>query len=111
VNIGRVAYLLPTIIRCDREHPLATKEFLFPYAAVVDCPAAEIPEAIGSTLVATVITKDKKFARSLMNSPHIDRLNVGPIPTWQLSWDQPHEGNLFQHLYRQRAFQVDAVAL
>jgi acyl-CoA reductase-like NAD-dependent aldehyde dehydrogenase len=111
VNIGRVAYLLPTIIRCDREHPLATKEFLFPYAAVVDCRAAEIPEAIGSTLVATVITKDKKFARSLMNSPHIDRLNVGPIPTWQLSWDQPHEGNLFQHLYRQRAFQVDAVAL
>jgi acyl-CoA reductase-like NAD-dependent aldehyde dehydrogenase len=110
-HIGRVAYLLPTIIRCDREHALATKEFLFPYAAVVECPAAEMPEAIGSTLVATVLTKDRTFARSLMNSPHIDRLNVGAIPTWQLSWDQPHEGNLFQHLYRQRAFQVSAVAL
>ena len=44
-----------------------------------------------------------------MHSPHIDRLNLGPIPTWQLSWDQPHEGNLFQHLYRQRAFQAQAV--
>jgi acyl-CoA reductase-like NAD-dependent aldehyde dehydrogenase len=109
VNIGRVAYLLPTIIRCDREHPLAGKEFLFPYAAVVECPASEIPEAIGPTLVATVLTKDKKFARSLMNSPDIDRLNIGPIPTWQLSWDQPHEGNLFQHLHRQRAFQIQAV--
>ena len=28
------------------------------------------------------------------------------MPTCQLSWDQPHEGNLFEHLYRQRAFQM-----
>ena len=108
-TIGRVAYLLPTIIRCDREHALATKEFLFPFAAVIECPADQIPDAIGPTLVATVLTRDKKFARRLMNSPDIDRLNVGPIPTYQLSWDQPHEGNLFEHLYRQRAFQIDAV--
>jgi len=109
VQQGRLAYLLPTIIRCDRDHALANKEFLFPYASVVECPASEIPEAIGPTLVATVITKDKAFARSLMNSPDVDRLNLGPIPTWQLSWDQPHEGNLFEHLYRQRAFQAEAV--
>jgi len=109
VTQGRVAYLLPTIIRCDREHPLANREFLFPYASVIECPAVEIADAIGPTLVATVITADKTFARSLMSSPHIDRLNVGAIPTWQLSWDQPHEGNLFEHLYRQRAFQLDAV--
>ena len=109
VTQGRVAYLLPTIIRCDREHPLANKEFLFPYASVIECPTAEVPDAIGPTLVATVITREKNFARSLMNCPDVDRLNVGPIPTWQLSWDQPHEGNLFEHLYRQRAFQVEAV--
>jgi hypothetical protein len=78
---------------------------------VVECPKEQIPDAIGPTLVGTVITKDKDFARSLMNCSHIDRLNLGPIPTWQLSWDQPHEGNLFQHLYRQRAFQIDAVAV
>ena len=109
VQKGRLAWLLPTIIRCDREHTLANKEFLFPYASVVECPIEEIPEAVGPTLVGTALTKDKKFARALMNSPHIDRLNVGPIPTWQLSWDQPHEGNLFEHLYRQRAFQIEAV--
>lgn len=111
VTKGRLAWLLPTIIRCDREHPLANKEFLFPYASVIECPPTEMPEAVGQTLVATVLTKDGKFARSLMNSPHIDRLNVGPIPTWQLSWDQPHEGNLFEHLYRQRAFQAEAVEI
>lgn len=106
VKQGRVAWLLPTIIRCDREHPLANKEFLFPFAAVVECPQDEIPEAIGTTLVGTLITRDRKLIRQAMSSGHIDRLNVGAIPTYQLSWDQPHEGNLFQHLYRQRAFQI-----
>ncbi len=108
VRRGRLAWLLPTIIRCDRDHPLASTEFLFPFAAVVECPAEEMAEAVGSTLVASVITKDQQLVHSLMASPHVDRLNVGPIPTYQLSWDQPHEGNLFEHLYRQRAFQMAA---
>ncbi len=106
VTIGRCSYLLPTILRCERDHALANKEFLFPFASVIECPTEAMPEAIGSTLVATAITNDPKFRRALMASPHIDRLNVGPVPTFQLSWDQPHEGNLFEHLYRQRAFQI-----
>ena len=40
-----------------------------------------------------------------MRSPHVDRLNLGPIPTNQIGWDQPHEGNLFDHLYGRRAIQ------
>ena len=39
----------------------------------------------------------------LVASPHVDRLNLGPIPTNQIGWDQPHEGNLFEHLYARRA--------
>ena len=38
-------------------------------------------------------------------SPLLHRLNLGPLPTWQVSWDQPHEGNLFEHLYVRRAVQ------
>jgi acyl-CoA reductase-like NAD-dependent aldehyde dehydrogenase len=102
----RCAYLLPTIIQCPREHALATKEFLFPYAAVVECPVDEIHRSIGSTLVGSVITEDQKLIRQLMACPDINRLNIGSIPTSHLSWDQPHEGNLFEHLYRQRAFQM-----
>ena len=107
VQQGRIAWMLPTIIWCDREHALANREFLFPFASVIECPTAEIPEAIGSTLVGTAITRDKKFQRALMACGNIDRLNLGPIPTWKLSWDQPHEGNLFEHLYRQRSFQME----
>lgn len=106
-TIGRVAYMLPTIIWCDREHPLANREFLFPYASVIECPQEEIPQAIGDTLVCTAITRDPKFQKKLMACDHVDRLNIGPIPTFKLSWDQPHEGNLFEHLYRQRAFQIE----
>jgi hypothetical protein len=40
----------------------------------------------------------------------IGRLNLGPIPTTVLQWDQPHEGNLFEHLYQQRAFQQEPLA-
>jgi len=109
-TIGRCAYLLPTIISCDRDHALANREFLFPFASIIECPAAEIPEAIGRSLVVTAISDDPKFRAAIMASPHIERLNLGPVPTWKLSWDQPHEGNLFEHLYRQRAFQLEAVA-
>jgi acyl-CoA reductase-like NAD-dependent aldehyde dehydrogenase len=107
VKRGRVAYLLPTIIWCERaDHPLANREFLFPFASVVECTAERMPEAIGPTLVASAITRDAAFAESLLRAGNIDRLNLGPLPTWQLAWDQPHEGNLFEHLYRQRAFQA-----
>lgn len=103
--------LLPTIVWCaEREHPLANREFLFPYASVVECPIEELPQAIGRSLVVSAITEDQVFAESLLNSPNIDRLNIGAIPTWQISWDQPHEGNLFEHLYRQRALQVEPAA-
>ena len=111
VTKGRAAYLLPTIIWCeDREHPLANREFLFPFASVVECPTADMPEAIGPSLVVSAITDDAKFRSVLMNSPNVDRLNLGPIPTVKISWDQPHEGNLFELLYRQRAFQMEPAA-
>ena len=41
----------------------------------------------------------------MLASPLVHRLNLGPIPTQRVSWDQPHEGNLFEHLYARRAFQ------
>jgi acyl-CoA reductase-like NAD-dependent aldehyde dehydrogenase len=105
VNDG-CSYLLPTLVRCDSpEHPLANKEFMFPFASVVTAPQDIIPEALGPSLVVTAITEDTKLINRLLASPNVDRLNIGPVPTSQVSWDQPHEGNLFEHLYARRAFQ------
>jgi hypothetical protein len=103
-TLDGATYLLPTLVRCDGpDHPLANREFLFPFASVVPVEREALAGAIGPTLGATVITDDGGLLDALVASPHVQRLNLGPIPTWQVSWDQPHEGNLFEHLYRRRA--------
>jgi acyl-CoA reductase-like NAD-dependent aldehyde dehydrogenase len=100
-------YLRPTIIHCSSfAHPLANREFLYPYASVVQVPSAEMLSQIGPSLVVTAITQDAAFRAALLESPHIDRLNLGPISTMQVAWDQPHEGNLFEFLYRRRALEL-----
>jgi acyl-CoA reductase-like NAD-dependent aldehyde dehydrogenase len=100
------AYLLPTIVLCDSPaHPLANREFLFPFASVVPVRHEEMPRALGPSLVVTAITHDRKLIARLLGSPDVGRLNLGAIPTQRISWDQPHEGNLFDHLYARRAFQ------
>ena len=50
---------------------------------------------------------DLAFQRQMIDATHIDRLNLGPIPTTQLNWLQPHEGNIVDFLFRARAFQYD----
>jgi len=106
VEIDGCTFLLPTIVWCeDAKHPLANTEFLFPFASVVETPKKDILREIGSTLVLTALTEDPSFIEMILSSQNIERLNLGPIPTSKISWDQPHEGNLFEHLYRQRAFQ------
>jgi hypothetical protein len=79
---------------------------MFPAVAVVDCPQEKMLSAIGPTLVGTAITKDESFRHELIAATHIDRLNLGPIPTPQVDWLQPHEGNLVEFLYRSRALQI-----
>jgi acyl-CoA reductase-like NAD-dependent aldehyde dehydrogenase len=103
-------FLLPTVVLCDStEHPLANREYLFPFAAVVAVTPdemARMPQPMGKTLVVSALTRDRALIDRLLASPQVDRLNIGAIPTNQISWDQPHEGNLFEHLYARRSFQA-----
>ena len=103
----RASYLRPTIIHAPSPEASAVqKEYMFPFSSVVTCPQAEMLKRIGPTLVGTVITNDESFRNAATNATHIDRLNLGPIPTTKLNWLQPHEGNLIDFLYRNRALQV-----
>jgi hypothetical protein len=107
VKDGRADYLLPTVIHCDSPEPaIAKKEYMFPFVTVVRCAEADMLKTIGPTLVCTAITYDPAFRRTLLDAVHIDRLNLGPVPTIQLNWLQPHEGNLIEFLFRTRAFQT-----
>lgn len=99
-------FLRPTIVRCDSfQHPLANREFLCPYASVVEVPQAEMLRQIGYTLAASVITRDPEFTAAAMAFPEIERLNLGPLSTMKVSWDQPHEGNMFEFLWQRRSIE------
>jgi acyl-CoA reductase-like NAD-dependent aldehyde dehydrogenase len=109
VDFNDSTFLLPTVIHCDSsEHPLANREFLFPFVSLFQLDQDKIIKTIGPSLVATAITDDPKFINDLLRCPLIGRLNLGPIPTTQVDWDQPHEGNLFECLYQRRAIQKSA---
>jgi len=100
-------YLRPTIVQCESfDHPLANREFLFPFASVTRVAQSEMLDKIGPSLAVTAITRDQNFIGRLMESPQIDRLNIGAISTMNVSWDQPHEGNMFEFLYKRRSLEV-----
>jgi acyl-CoA reductase-like NAD-dependent aldehyde dehydrogenase len=108
VKKERCDYLRPTVIYCESpEKSIAKKEYMFPFVTVVECPQDKMLDAIGPTLVCSAITEDRKFQRALADAVHIDRLNLGPIPTIKLNWLQPHEGSIVDFLFRARAFQFD----
>lgn len=99
-------YLRPTIVLCDSfQHPLANKEFLCPYASVVQVPQKDMLHQIGYSLAVSAITKDPHFIEELMAFPEIERLNIGPVSTMKISWDQPHEGNMFEFLWKRRSIE------
>jgi acyl-CoA reductase-like NAD-dependent aldehyde dehydrogenase len=102
-------YLRPTIIRCDSwDHSLANREFLCPYASVVEVKQSEVLSKIGYSLIVTAITADPEFTEQLLECSDIDRLNLGPLSTMSISWDQPHEGNMFEFLYKRRSIDRSA---
>jgi hypothetical protein len=93
-------------VQCDSfAHPLANKEYLCPYASVVQCPQSEMLSHIGYSLSVSAITRDEKFIEQIQAFPEIERLNIGPVSTMKISWDQPHEGNMFEFLYRRRSIE------
>ena len=75
---------------------------------MVQVNADQLPECLGPSLVVTCISNDPAFRARFVSSPLVDRLNFGAIPTTHIGWDQPHEGNLFEHLYSRRAIQRTA---
>ena len=106
VNFDGGVFVRPTITHCDSfSHPLANREFLCPYASVVEVPQNQMLKQIGYTLAASVITKDPAFIDQVMAYPHIERLNIGPVSTMKISWDQSHEGNMFEFLWQRRSIE------
>lgn len=106
VKKERCDFLRPTVLHCKSWEPeIARAEYMFPFATVVDCPQDQMLKNIGQTLVGSAITKNTKWSQELLDATNIDRLNIGRVKTIALNWLQPHEGNIIDFLFRNRAFQ------
>ncbi len=107
VEQSHCSYLRPMIVHASSpDKQVVQKEYMFPFSSVVECPESQMVERIGPTLVCTGITRNEKLIRQLSDATHVDRLNIGPIPTSRLNWLQPHEGSILDFLYRSRAYQI-----
>jgi acyl-CoA reductase-like NAD-dependent aldehyde dehydrogenase len=107
VKSGLADYLLPTVVHsASHDTAIAKQEYMFPFVTIVECPEDKLIDAIGPTLVCSAITSKPELQRRLLDAVNIDRLNLGPVPTIQLNWLQPHEGNIVEFLFRARAFQT-----
>ncbi len=107
----RHAFLRPTVVHCSAPSAtLAKAEYMFPFVAVVPCPQEKMIKTIGQTLVCTALTENEQWSAELLDARNIDRLNIGEIKTVQLNWLQPHEGNIVDFLFRNRAFQNEPPA-
>jgi acyl-CoA reductase-like NAD-dependent aldehyde dehydrogenase len=101
------AYLRPMVVHADSpDRQVASKEYMFPFVSVVECPQEQMLRRIGPTLVGTVLSQDPALINAAGECVEIDRLNIGPIPTNRLNWLQPHEGNIIDFLFRSRAYQL-----
>jgi acyl-CoA reductase-like NAD-dependent aldehyde dehydrogenase len=103
VMLDGLCFLQPTVVRADPDHPLARTEFGFPFVSVVELPVEQMVGWLGPTLVVTALTEDPAMIGALLRADHVDRLHTDGVPTTSIRWDQPHEGNLFEWLYRRRA--------
>ena len=106
VEQERCAYLRPMVLHADSpSRGVASKEYMFPFVSVVECPQKDMIKSIGQTLIGTALTADPSWIDDLTNAVNIDRLNIGAVATNRLNWLQPHEGNLTEFLFRNRAYQ------
>lgn len=107
VEKERASYLRPMIIHCESpDCQVAAKEYMFPFSTVVQCPQDQMLKKIGATLICSIFSGDKSLQQAAIAATHIDRLNLGPLPTTKVNWLQPHEGNLIDFMFRNRALQV-----
>ena len=87
------SYPLHSEIRCN-------------HIIVVEIDERNMVDWCGPTLVLSAFTENESLRRELLLRSAVDRLHLGQQKTTVVDWTQPHQGNLFEFLYRRRALMV-----
>jgi hypothetical protein len=102
-QVDGLSFLRPTVLWCpDSEHPLAKTEYPFPFVTVVELPEEAMGDWLGPTLVLSLLSDQLSLGAKNDLHARVDRLHLGSQPTTTVDWTQPHQGNLFELLYRRQ---------
>lgn len=103
VEHAGLTFLRPSVVRAEPEHPLADREYPFPCVSVVELSPDKALQSLPPTLILALIGDDLDLRRRAFSCRNADRVHYNNVPTTAIRWDQPHEGNLFEWLFRRRA--------
>ena len=112
-DLKSVTYHLQEGVKWSDGEPFSASDvvFTFNYAkAHPDFPVGyDIYNAEKDTgsLVNVVAVDDLTVRFDLKQPDSLARLNIGPVSTMKISWDQPHEGNMFEFLWQRRSIESD----
>ena len=65
----------------------------------------QLSEARREALFPLIQAQALAWHIEFVSAEEIDRLNIGPVSTMKISWDQPHEGNMYEFLWKRRSIE------
>lgn len=101
VTRGSLRFIQPELVRCASAYdPPFAMELPVPWATVVEIGADVDPlPALQNTLALTLLSNDERLRDLCLAEPSIDKVFLGPVPTWYFEGGSPHHGRLSEFLF------------
>lgn len=102
-RVGGTTYLNPTVILCDSDKSaLYGKELPFPFVTVMKA-GNQIVKHLSNSLAVTLVNAKQEVIDACLKEPSISKVILNN-PTYSSRMGDPHDGFLFNHLYRVKSF-------
>lgn len=99
------AVLRPAVVVVSSPEAAAfSSEFPFPSVWVAPWRPQDGVAPLRSSLVATLLTRDRELIRAALGEPSIRKVFVGEVPTFHSATGIPHDGALADFLFESRGF-------
>lgn len=93
-----ITFLNPTVMLCKKTSPLFGIELPFPFVTVAEVDK-DINGLLSNSLAVSLVTKNNDIVNECLKNPTIGKVIIN-APTFSENLGDPHDGYLFQHLYR-----------
>ncbi|MHB8062816.1 MAG: aldehyde dehydrogenase family protein [Ruminiclostridium sp.] len=102
-QLGGLNFLTPTVLLCKSEDSfLYGKELPFPFVTVVKA-SMDVKKQLSNSLAITLFTENEKIIKGCAQDPNVGKVILN-APTYTSRIGEPHDGFLFNSLYRIKSF-------